>query len=872
MRLGAKIGGGIAVIIAVSLIPGVFSVIQMGKIKKESDRLAKDHVPEVIVANEVERNSLKTMLGIRSFALTGNKAFYDEGMAALKNVNEFLKQAAEMASKSSNLEALKTNAAEADRRVRDYEELARQTLQATDAMAAIKKTMDSSAADFIKNCGDFLTGMEHELDNEIQTAAPPAALRERYKKIKGINDVIDAGNAFRICALKAMEANDIASLEAATDNFNKTNALMDELSKIVRKKENQEQLAKAKKATERYLAAIKDVIRAEKEEAALLKKRNAAADAVTLKCQETAKSGADEAQKIANDAHTTMSRAAGIMSVSLAAALVIGVIFAVILTKAVTGPVSKVMTVVHAVSNGDMSKRLNMTAKDEIGEMARAIDNVPVIIADVIAEFEKAAGAVMTGKLAERCKTDKFQGAYAGLLSNGNKLADALINFIDNSPAPMFIIDRDSNISYINNSAATMIGSRKESLTGRKCSEIFKAGDCNTPNCGGRQCLSSGQSCTRETTASPNGKVYRISYTTLPIKGADGTAVGAAEYITDQTEVKNLLLRVAETAGTLASSSEELSTVSSSLLSASEEMSAQTNNVSAATEQMSANINAMASASEQMNVNAQSVASASEQMSRNMNNIAGAIEQMSSSIKTIGDSAKDGAKIASEAVKMSDSANSTMGALGGSAKDIGQVTEVIKRIAQQTNLLALNATIEAASAGEAGRGFAVVANEIKELANQSARAAEDIAGKISDIQTRADHAVREISGVSTVIQKLNQSVDLITNLVSEQSKAANDVSSNVMQANQGVTNIASSIKEVALGTTEMSKNAGEAAKGGTVVSANISQVSSAAGGAREHAGQVNTSAGDLAKLAGELQSIIKSSGFQTDNTGGKHSA
>lgn len=316
------------------------------------------------------------------------------------------------------------------------------------------------------------------------------------------------------------------------------------------------------------------------------------------------------------------------------------------------------------------------------------------------------------------------------------------------------------------------------------------------------------------------------------------------------------IARSAEIANTLAAQAEELSTVSSSLLSAAEEMSSQSNNVSAATEQMSQNINAMASAAEEMNVNTQSVSSASEQMSQNMSNIASAIEQLSTSMNNIGDRAKDGANVASKAMKTSGTASDTMSVLGNAAQEIGQVTEVIKRIAEQTNLLALNATIEAASAGDAGKGFAVVANEIKELANQSARAAEDITKKIVDVQGRTKEAVTAISEVSEIIKNLNESVDMISGLVTEQTQATNNMSSNVTQANQGVNNITTSIREVAAGTTEMSKNAGEAAKGASDVTSNISEVNTAANSTSSNASQVNSSAGQLSQLAGELKQIV----------------
>ncbi|MCL2625019.1 MAG: methyl-accepting chemotaxis protein, partial [Planctomycetaceae bacterium] len=185
---------------------------------------------------------------------------------------------------------------------------------------------------------------------------------------------------------------------------------------------------------------------------------------------------------------------------------------------------------------------------------------------------------------------------------------------------------------------------------------------------------------------------------------------------------------------TLAGASEELSAVSRQLASASEETVSQANTVASTTEEMSVNINTMASAAEEASVNASEVAGASEQMSTNMDTIASAVEEMGMSISHIASNAGEALKVASDATHKADEATAVMNKLGTAAKEIGHVTDVIKKIADKTNLLALNATIEAASAGEAGKGFAVVAGEIKELANQSAQSADDIARRIEGIQ------------------------------------------------------------------------------------------------------------------------------------------
>jgi methyl-accepting chemotaxis protein len=197
-----------------------------------------------------------------------------------------------------------------------------------------------------------------------------------------------------------------------------------------------------------------------------------------------------------------------------------------------------------------------------------------------------------------------------------------------------------------------------------------------------------------------------------------------------------------------------------------------------------------------------------------------------------------------------------MGKLGLAAKESGQVTNVITNIADKTNLLALNATIEAASAGEAGKGFAVVAGEIKELANQSAQSADDIARRIEGIQQGTGDAVKVINDVSDIIVKINQSVEAIAGHVEQQTKASNEIANNVSQANTGSKRVASAIGEVAKGANDVSRNAGEAAKGASNVSQNVVSMSTVAKGSAQGATQVNQSAVDLSKIAGDLKGTV----------------
>ncbi len=224
--------------------------------------------------------------------------------------------------------------------------------------------------------------------------------------------------------------------------------------------------------------------------------------------------------------------------------------------------------------------------------------------------------------------------------------------------------------------------------------------------------------------------------------------------------------------------------------------------------------NELVSVSQQLSANAEEtsaqagvVSAASDEVSNNVQIVATGTEEMTASIKEISQSASQAAQIADSAVRIVEDTNQTISALGESSAGIGQVVKVITEIAGQTNLLALNATIEAARAGEAGKGFAVVANEVKELANQTAKATKDISEKIKVIQADAKNAVGAMDEITNVINEVNDISSTIASAVEEQSATTNEMSRNVAEAAKGVQEIASNITGVAEAAADTSKGA-----------------------------------------------------------------
>lgn len=176
-----------------------------------------------------------------------------------------------------------------------------------------------------------------------------------------------------------------------------------------------------------------------------------------------------------------------------------------------------------------------------------------------------------------------------------------------------------------------------------------------------------------------------------------------------------------------------------------------------------------------------SISEETKVVSKFMTFAASATVQMSSSICEISDNTSEADKVASEAVAIAEQATNTVETLFHSSADIGNVLKLITTIAEQTNLLALNATIEAARAGDAGKGFAVVANEVKDLAKQTATATDEIAKRVTSIQTVSSSAVKSIKNISEIIDKIARFQHTISTALTQQTTVSSELSQTVTQ-------------------------------------------------------------------------------------------
>lgn len=272
-----------------------------------------------------------------------------------------------------------------------------------------------------------------------------------------------------------------------------------------------------------------------------------------------------------------------------------------------------------------------------------------------------------------------------------------------------------------------------------------------------------------------------------------------------------------------------------------EQVKAAAADVAASAEQLQQTAQQMNSTLDTTSNRCTSVAAAAEQSSANVQTVAAAAEELAASIEEVRGQVVEASSMTGSAVKQAGQANESVEGLSKDAEKIGSVVELINDIAAQTNLLALNATIEAARAGEAGKGFAVVASEVKQLAQQTAQAIEEISAQIGSIQQKTKVSVTAIRDITETIEKINAIADNINTTMDEQTTATNE--------------IANSIQQAAAGSSEASEN--------------VQGIQQLASESQAASGEVLRTSEQLAEIAASLQTSINGMLNQNNNKHGE---
>ena len=258
----------------------------MWSVSEQSTMLAREYAPEVAVANNIERQSLLTMYAMRAYSYSEEEAYLKAGLDNLAKVKTHLGEAEELAAASPHLVMLREQISAAKNAVGQYGSLAAQTVERNKALTENRKTMDSAASIYMKNCAAFLESQNQALEKEIGGNEPQAKLAERHHKIILVNDVMELGNAVRVGNFRSQATRDPESFKFSLGNFAEIEKKLAELKTVTRQEVNLNQIGAIGSSAKEYQTAMTAFLANWLAREELNKKRGAAADAVLTAARE----------------------------------------------------------------------------------------------------------------------------------------------------------------------------------------------------------------------------------------------------------------------------------------------------------------------------------------------------------------------------------------------------------------------------------------------------------------------------------------------------------------------------------------------------------------------------------------------------------
>ena len=538
-------------------------------------------------------------------------------------------------------------------------------------------------------------------------------------------------------------------------------------------------------------------------------------------------------------------------SIYLGVALVVGIlIIALFYATSFSRRICEIVSSMRKIADGDLrSEVLEISSRDELGDLQGTYNEMSVAMQNIASQ----AGDIAEGRLDKEYElkgelADSF-GSMVSALREREK-ADAemarIAAIVENNPGNMMVADVDFNLTYINPVAKATLSKLEKYLPVKVDELVGQSIDVFHKNPSmQRKILSDPRNLPHQALIHLGPEILDLRIN--PIIDTAGNYLGplvdwsvVTEKVQMETKAKELaereqkqaeelkrkvdsLLVVVDAAAkgdlthqitqngndAIGQMAAGLGSLLTNLRGDMTNISETAQILSSSSEELTATGQQMGAAAEETSAQASVVSGASEAISSSVQIVATGTEEMSASIREISRNATEAARVAGEAVKVADNANKNVTKLGESSEEIGQVVKVITSIAEQTNLLALNATIEAARAGEAGKGFAVVANEVKELANQTAKATDEISQKISTIQVDSQNSVQAIGEIGTIINTINDISNTIASAVEEQTATTAEMERNVQQAargsqeiNQNITGVATAANETSTGVSQ----------------------------------------------------------------------
>ena len=397
LKLGLKLGLGFGCLILIASILGGLAVYNMNTASEGSIRLADAYVPEVGIATDIERSSLLSMYAMRGYSYSREAGFWDRASGYLDDVQKALKNAEAHYGRYPYLVKLKANTEKAKVDVDNYSGLAARAHKLILALSESRDAMNAPAREYMANSKAFLALAEEAMKQEMVSEASADVLLERLEKIHLITGVIDLGYQTRLKNLLAQADRTPEVMRDGLKIMKTIDSMLTELASMTRREDNLAQIEHIRKAAKDYGQAMQAYLDNYLALQRLTRESEALGNRIIESAKKTALAATDASKNRADTDVKDLETASMVMIVGLCLALVLGVVLAVFLTKAITGPVMQGVAFARRLAQGDLTQTVHVHQADEIGILAEALRNMKDRLTGVVSDVQEATENVASG-------------------------------------------------------------------------------------------------------------------------------------------------------------------------------------------------------------------------------------------------------------------------------------------------------------------------------------------------------------------------------------------------------------------------------------------------------------------------------------------
>lgn len=343
MKLAAKIASGFGGLILIAIALGGLAVVNMLGVKTHSTMLSKEFVPEVSVATDIHAAANRAMYQMRGYNMTENPQYFELAQEEFTAVDKALAKAVDLEKGSKNLVKLAAQVQASEKARSDYGKLSEEAKKVVESMAKTREQLLAAADSYRQNCNDFLTRQNEAMLADTRTNAGSAKIAERLKKITVVNDIIDLGNETRLAAWKSQALRDPQIINDAVPNFDRMDAMFNDLRAITRNDVAIKQIADTRTAALEYKSAMTLLLQQWETLQNLGTKSDETAASLIGATRITADDGLSRTQEIADNAASSLTTSSVIMIIGLIVALAVGILLAFGITLGITKPINEII-------------------------------------------------------------------------------------------------------------------------------------------------------------------------------------------------------------------------------------------------------------------------------------------------------------------------------------------------------------------------------------------------------------------------------------------------------------------------------------------------------------------------------------------------